>query len=160
MFIWIKEKMCVKEEVSSKEKHNEWLHLLVAFRRQLEARLAEKIKPVENDEFKIWHLPVLVNITEQGVTNKELIERLRLSKQALSKAQRELKRFGYITIDQGEDDKRTHLVLLTEKGTNLAKERRQWLGEVEQEYETVLGAEKTKVLKESLTALIRYNDKN
>lgn len=146
--------------MKKKEAKADWLHLLVVFRKQLEARLAEKIKPFENEEFKLWHLPVLINISNGGATNKELLERLRLSKQALNKAQRELKQFGYITIDQGEEDKRTHLILLTEKGAKLAKSLKQWISEVEKEFENFLGTKRTMALKASLSALIDYNDKN
>jgi DNA-binding MarR family transcriptional regulator len=57
-----------------------------------------------------------------GITVTELLSILKITKQSLSRVLSRLTKDGYITAEQGPDDKRQRLLSLTDKGVSLENE--------------------------------------
>ncbi len=111
------------------------------------------------ENFKIAYMPVLVNIGPEGMGNKELAQRARVTKQAMSKVLKELLDYGYVISKVSKDDKRNSIISLTDKGKKLVILSRQCMIELMDEYRGVFGKKEFDGMLLMLHKMIEYNDK-
>ncbi len=82
-------------------------------------RIVENIRRMaEPYEFNRGELPVLVRLIKggDGITQKEILEDLSISKSTLSKTVNNLAQKGYLRKEVDPEDKRATRIYLTEKG--------------------------------------------
>lgn len=108
--------------------------------------------------FKVSYMPVLVNIGPDGMGNKELAQRARVTKQAMSKVLKELLDYGYISSKPSKEDKRNAIISLTDKGKKLVIASRQCMRQLMDEYRSVFGKKEFDDLLLMLHRMIEYND--
>jgi DNA-binding MarR family transcriptional regulator len=91
------------------------------------------------DDIEQAHLAVLQYPGPQGLRPSELAARLRISKQAVNYLLGQLERLGYLERVADPDDQRSRRIALTQRGTDAAHAIRDLVGEVERDWEGVLG---------------------
>lgn len=108
------------------------------------------------NDFKMAHVPVLMNIDVGGTTNQELAKRTKVSKQAMSKVLRELQESGYIKAKVHADDKRSITLTLTERGKKLVLNSRKRMILLHEDFNKLFGEKKFNELIDHLLQIIHY----
>ncbi|MBN8677972.1 MAG: MarR family transcriptional regulator [Chitinophagales bacterium] len=70
-------------------------------------------------EMKMIYFGFMANLHPDGSTSKEISERMRVSKQAISKLIQEIEQLGFIELHPHQTDRRASVIRLTEKGNDL-----------------------------------------
>ena len=100
-------------------------------------------------EFNRGELPVLVKLIKRGdgITQKEILEDLPISKSTLSTTVNNLAQKGYLRKEVDPEDKRATRIYLTEKG----KEKKNVLNEIGEKVEKTMVRSFSEEKKEKLT---------
>ena len=136
-----------------------WGKALSISKKQFDEWVIRKLYSQGYHEFKIAYIPVLVNIGPEGTGNKELAQRTRVTKQAVSKVLKDLEDYGYITSKPAKDDKRNSIISLTDKGKKLVIASRICMRELMDDYRREFGAKEFDHLLLMLQRMIEYNDR-
>jgi DNA-binding MarR family transcriptional regulator len=105
------------------------------------------------DDIEQAHLAVLQYPGPQGLRPSELAARLRMSKQAVNYLLGQLERLGYLERVADPDDQRSRRIALTKRGTDAAHAIRDLVGEVERDWEGLLGRRRFAELRALLVEL-------
>lgn len=120
---------------------------------ELHDRLSElgfgDIRPVHGFMFKC--------MIPSGATGMELAEYLGITKQAVSKMVDYLEKSGYVVRKPHPTDKRGKIIVLTEQGWSVVKEKEKILNDIEENWIKNIGTKRMQMLKEDLTKSI-YNE--
>jgi len=143
---------------SHAQKERSWGKILSHLKRQFDSWAMAEFAANGYEDFKMGYMPLLANITPEGITNNELARKARVTKQAMSKLVKELVSLGYVATHEHGHDKRSVEIYLTSKGKKLVISARQKLAALEKEYEDLLGKKKFDDVKEQLICIIRYHD--
>jgi DNA-binding MarR family transcriptional regulator len=135
-----------------------WAKLISLSKKQFDEWTINRLASCGYTNFKIAYMPVLVNIKIEGIGNKELAIRVRVTKQAMSKVLKELLDLGYITSKVSKEDKRNSIISLTDKGKKLVILCRQSIIELMEEYRTVFGRNEFDSVLSMLHKIMEYND--
>jgi DNA-binding MarR family transcriptional regulator len=93
-------------------------------------------------DIKIAHVPVIMNIGLEGITNTELSKRLKISRQAMSKTIRELQHLNYIIVKPSEKDKRSLLLFLSDRGMKMVVTAKKRVNKLTNTYKERVGDKK------------------
>jgi len=96
------------------------------------------------------HLVLFGNLDCGATHAARIAQRMRVSRQAISKTLRELHRLGFISLEDDPDRGNQKLVVMTERGTELALEARGELREIEAEIADQIGASAMEALRLAL----------
>ena len=107
-------------------------------------------------ELQMGYIGLLMNIDEDGITNKEMAERVHVTKQAMSKAIKELEKLEIVTTQPHESDARMSMIYLTDRGKELVIRMVKNLKEKTKEYEELLGKERFQQALETMFEIIHY----
>lgn len=138
--------------------HQNWAKLLAISKKQFDEWTISRLASCGYDNFKIAYMPVLVNIAVDGIGNKELAHRVRVTKQAMSKVLKELLDLGYISSKVSKEDKRNSVISLTDRGKKLVILCRQSIIELMDEYRAAFGKNEFDSVLAMLHKMIEYND--
>lgn len=102
--------------------------------RQVKKELQKNCTSSDSQAKKAFHRNMILMLLAEKthpVHQKELLDDIKVSPSTLSEMVSKLERDGYIRKVQGEKDKRTYLLLLTEEGkrqaeNEAAQKRKQW----------------------------------
>ncbi len=139
-------------------KPRSWGKIVNHLKREFDIWAQREYKIKGYSDFKMAHVPVLMNIDVGGTTNNELAKRIKVTKQAMSKVIRELQAMGYIKATVADGDKRSMTLNLTERGKKLVLNSRQRMIGLHQEYQKLLGEEKFNQLLDQLILIIKYHE--
>lgn len=139
-------------------KENSWGKLLTYLKRQFDQWVMDKLGEHGYTNFKIAHMPVVMNISVDGTNNNDLAKAARVTKQAMSKVLKELIELGYVTTQPDPRDKRSAIVLLTEKGKRFVLAARTCVEDLSGEYKTLLGEKNYDAMVNSMKKIIEYNE--
>src|SRR3954464_8561312 len=89
------------------QRQRSFIRLTALLKKDMDARIMEKLQQRGYTNFKLGDLPLLVNIQPEGTINNELAKRARISKQAMSKVVKNLESGGYILTRKNENDNRS-----------------------------------------------------
>ena len=124
-----------------------------AFDEWATAGLAERGYP----QFKISYFAVLMNINENGKTNKEIAAAAKVSKQAMSRFVKELVEMKLIQVTTHPEDNRSALLKLTAKGRDMVNETKDVMLQLESHYEKAIGKKAFLNYKETTARLINLH---
>lgn len=141
-------------------KERSWVKLISILKRQVDAWATAEVAKEGYDDFKLAHMPLLMNISPEGITNTELAKKARVTKQAMSKVVNELHDLGYIDTIEHDTDKRSSVIRLTVKGKKLVLAARRCVSELEAVYEQQFGKKRFEEAKDMLLQVIKYNEEN
>ena len=105
-------------------------------------------------EVKMAYMPFLMNIEIEGTTNNELAQKLRVSKQAMSKTLKELEKLNLIEAKPNPTDARSSIILLTQYGMKMVIHTRKKLDNLTKDYIAVIGKKKFYDMIDSLNIII------
>lgn len=105
-------------------------------------------------EVKTAYMPFLMNIEIEGITNNELAQKLRVSKQAMSKTLKELEKLNLIEAKPNPTDARSSIILLTTYGMKMVIHTRKKLDNLTKDYIAVIGKKKFYDMIDSLNIII------
>ena len=105
-------------------------------------------------EVKMAYMPFLMNIEIEGTTNNELAQKLRVSKQAMSKTLKELEKLNLIEAKPNPTDARSSIILLTQYGMKMVIHTRKKLDNLTKDYIAVIGKKKFYDMIDSLNTII------
>jgi len=133
--------------------------LLKILRGQFDIWVTEQLTTRHHFDFKLAHMPFIMNISIEGTNNNELARRARVTKQAMSKVSKELQDLGYIQVKEDPKDKRITIYTLTDRGKRFVIEARKCVVELMDEHRSVVGKAKYDVMLEVMAQLVEYQDK-
>lgn len=96
------------------------------------------------------HLVLFGNLDCGATHAAQIAQRMRVSRQAISKTLRELRELGFVCLEDDPDRRNQKLVVMTERGMQLALEARGDLREIESEIADQIGAAAMKALRVAL----------
>lgn len=140
-------------------KQGNWVKLISVLKHQFNEWAMARLAKSGYADFKMVYMPVLMNITPEGINNNELANHARVTKQAMSKVAKELQRMGYIKTKTDARDKRSTIIMLTERGKKLVIEARYCVKDLTDEYREVMGAAEFDRATEMLKKVLEYNDR-
>lgn len=108
-------------------------------------------------EVKIAYMPFLMNIEIDGTTNNVLAQKLRISKQAMSKTLKELENLNLIKAIPNPTDARSSIILLTTYGMKMVIHTRKKLDNLTKDYIAIIGKKKFFDMIDSLNAIIEIH---
>ena len=135
-----------------------WVKLISVLKHQFNEWAMAKLAREGFADFKMVYMPVLMNITPEGINNNELASHARVTKQAMSKVAKELQNLGYIKAKTDPRDKRSTIIMLTDRGKKLVIEARLRVCDLTNEYRKLFKASDFDKATEILTKVIAYND--
>lgn len=130
------------------------IRLLGLTKKDVDARLTEKMQMAGYKDFKIGDMVLLVNISPEGTINNELAKKARITKQAMSKVVRNLVTTGFIYTRKHETDNRATVICLTDKGKQLLIDAYECVEEIQQYYISIIGENDGQVLRDILYRLV------
>ena len=145
---------------SQQYKERSWVKLISVIKRQLDAWATVEVARQGYNDFKLGHMPLLMNISPGGITNTELAKKARVTKQAMSKVVNELLELGYIETIVHDSDKRSSVISLTVKGKQLVITARKCMLRLEAEYEQQFGKQQFEKAKDMLLKVMHYNEEH
>lgn len=109
-------------------------------------------------EFNNAHLPLLMSIDENGITNNELAEKLNITKQASSKTIKALEQAGLVKSEKDNQDARASKIYLTQQGRELSEHIKSQVLNLEEQYKKVVGAKNYETTMDTMLKLIEYHE--
>ncbi|MEK6548213.1 MAG: MarR family transcriptional regulator, partial [Bacteroidota bacterium] len=110
--------------------------------------------------FKVGHIMVMMQIKAEGIKASEIVKKVNVSKQAISKLVHELENKGLLTIIQHPQDQRATLLQLTQEGQAFLEALNLCRNKVEQELFQVIGEQKLGEIKSILEELLIHYEEN
>jgi DNA-binding MarR family transcriptional regulator len=140
-------------------KIHSWGKIVTYLKRQFDFWTTEQLILHGYKNFKIAYMPVLMNVSVNGTNNNELAKRARVSKQAMSKVIKELTLYGYIKTKTDPNDKRSSIVMFTEKGKRFVIDARLCVKDLMDEYRKEFGKSQFDETTKTLLKIIEFNDR-
>lgn len=103
-------------------------------------------------------MPYFMNIGYSGISNVELVSKIKVSKQGVSKNVKELESQGLVYTAKNENDARSMMIFLTERGIILFEALRKKAEEISAEYVKLLGQKKYDQLIDSLIKIAEFHE--
>jgi DNA-binding MarR family transcriptional regulator len=126
----------------------------VALDNLVPARLVER----GHDAIRPAHSAVFEYLDETGTTVSQLADRARMTKQAMAELVEHLEAHGYVVRQPNPADRRSKLVLPTERGMEIVAIAQAMVPEVEQLAERAVGARRLADLRQDLQAIQQVTD--
>lgn len=126
--------------------------LLLLARRDFLNRLAKKLHTDGNTSI-LSRSRLLPYIDIDGTRSIELARRLGVTKQAVARMVRELEEEGLLTRSADPTDGRAFRVVFTQAGLRYLARMHVAINEIEREYEQAFGAERVRLVRETLSAI-------
>ena len=104
------------------ELSRDWIKATYSLKKSLDNWAFNNLQDLWDGEFQSSFMQFLINIDKNGSTNSELAKKCGISKQAMSKIISKLAILELIVLNSSEKDKRSQLIILTDKGEYLANE--------------------------------------
>jgi DNA-binding MarR family transcriptional regulator len=139
------------------KKYN-WGKLLTLSKRQFDEWATAKLASHGYEDFRMAHMPILMNIKAEGTNNNELAGHARVTKQAMSKVAKELQQMGYIKSKTSAEDKRNTIFTLTERGKKLVLQARLAMKELMDTYRKEFGKEEFDRTLKLMTQIMEFTD--
>jgi DNA-binding MarR family transcriptional regulator len=143
--------------LTQQKRNRSWGKIIYQLKKQLDAWAKLELASYGHHHFKTAHLPFIMNINVEGITNNELAKIVGISKQGMSKVVKELQQLSYITLLVDKKDKRSAHIFLTPKGKKFVLRARQRIAALEVAYQKEIGKKNFEQLKDSLLKIVLYN---
>ena len=128
-------------------------HLLQRPAHHFEVMLIERQHASGYVDVTVAHTAVFSTIDLAGTPIGVLAQRAGVTKQAMSQLVADLVAKGYVERREDPNDRRSRIVLLTEKGMEAIRSARHHVAAIEREYRHVLGSERFETLCELLSEI-------
>ncbi|WP_052496181.1 MarR family winged helix-turn-helix transcriptional regulator [Pedobacter lusitanus] len=92
--------------------------------------------------YNMTYMPYFMSIGHTGISNHELVQKIMVTKQAVSKTVKELERLGLVYSRKSETDARSIMIFLTGEGKTLYEAISEMANKITGEYVKLIGAKK------------------
>lgn len=116
--------------------------VLYILRRYTDKAASSYLGQIMPGDFNITFLPYFMNIGFDGISNHDLVNKIMVTKQGVSKTVKELERLGLVYTGKSATDARSIMIHLTEKGKNLYTSITKMADNITDEYVSLIGAKK------------------
>ncbi len=137
-----------------------WGKIISISKRQYDTWVIKELSSHGYDDFTLSHLPLIMNIKPEGTNNNELASIAKISKQAMSKVVKDLLEKEYIETNIDDNDKRSTIIALTDKGKRFVIKARYCVRDLMEVYKNLLGKKEYEQMINSLTKIMDYNEKH
>lgn len=134
-----------------------WQRLIFNLRKHLDNWAHNNIKPYWG-QMKISYMPVICNITVDGITMTELSRLSMISKQNMSRTIHELEENGMITSVANSADKRSDILMLTKSGKQFLLEANQDVFNLSNIYKNLVGEKDLETALNVLNRIIEFHE--
>lgn len=127
--------------------------LLWRVKRYLDNYVEPKLHAQGYTDFKMSYLMFLANITETGITNRELAQKACVTKQMMSKIVSLLEAEGYIYIEKHPTDSRSSIIFLNQRGKDMFLSLRNSMQEARDHFDALVGHARMETMIDTLVEL-------
>lgn len=128
--------------------------LLIQTFQRFEERLVERLRGSGFEHVTMAHLSALRHLDIEGLRIGDLASDAGVTKQAMGQMVKELERRGWVEVCPDPTDGRARRVCYTDDGLQLIRAAQGNVGELEREFQAVLGEESYAALRSGLTRLL------
>jgi len=132
--------------------------LLYILKRQTDKMAASKLATIVSGDFNITYMPYFMNIGNEGISNHELVHKIKVTKQGVSKTVKELERLGLVYTAKAENDARSIMIYLTDEGKSLYSSIYTFADEAKAKYVELIGAKKYEQFIDTIVKLSDWHE--
>jgi DNA-binding MarR family transcriptional regulator len=110
------------------------------------------------EDFNMTYMPFFMNIGSEGVSNNEIAEKMRVTKQAASRIIRELEAYGMVRGEKSDSDGRSVKLYLTEEGKKFQELVANEAYLLKKEYVKTIGRERYQIAMDVLKEIIDFHE--
>lgn len=132
-----------------------WLYML---KRQTDKMASTRLADLVPGDFNSTYLPYFMNIGEEGISNHDLVHKIMVTKQGVSKTVKELERLELVYTGKSDTDARSIMIYLTASGLDLHRAVCKMADEATAEYIKLIGAKKYDQFIDTLIKLSEYHE--
>jgi DNA-binding MarR family transcriptional regulator len=133
--------------------------LIYILKRLTDKGAARHLSALVKEDFNMTFMPYFMNIGMKGISNHDLVSKIKVTKQGVSKTVKELERLGLVYTGKSETDARSIMIFLTKEGKALHEAINIMTEEMTQDYKRIVGAKKYEQMLDALQLLIAYHEK-
>ncbi|WP_187294694.1 MarR family winged helix-turn-helix transcriptional regulator [Chitinophaga pinensis] len=148
----------MKEKNKSTDKDDNLFATLYILKRAMDDWGSRNIANWGYENFNITYMPFFMNIGNEGVSNNEIAEKMRVTKQAASRIVRELEASGLVRGEKSDSDGRSVKLYLTEEGHKFQEIAKNEAKILRKEYVKVIGRERYETAVDVLKELIAFHE--
>ena len=108
--------------------------------------------------FNVTFMPYFMSIGNDGISNHALVNKIKVTKQAVSKTVKELESLGLVYTGKSENDARSIMIFLTPEGKVLYTAVRKMADELSEEYARFIGIKKYDQFIDTLIRLVSFHE--
>jgi DNA-binding MarR family transcriptional regulator len=135
-----------------------WARLMWAGKRLFERSIQQAMNASGIGPFKFSYIPFLASISLKSITNRELAQRAKVPKQAMSRTVKELEEQGLIRTEKNQKDGRSVKISLTIEGQKHLLTIKREQHRLMDEYKRVVGEEHFNIAVDVLRQIIAYHE--
>lgn len=132
--------------------------LIFNVKRQTDKLASVKLGDLVPGDFNITFMPYFMNIGLEGISNHELVHKIMVTKQGVSKTVKELERLGLVYTGKSEIDARSIMIYLTDAGKALYEAVSRMAEEATEDYIKAIGAKKYEQFIDTLIKISEYHE--
>ncbi len=149
----------VQENIIAEDANRIACKLVYLLKRYTDEWIDQRLCCGQNVDFNTSHLPLLMSIGRNGISNNKLADKLNVTKQASSKVIKELEAAGLVQSDKSEADARVVLIMLTLQGEKLYSHIKNQIIELEEQYKKEVGAKNYELAIDVMLKLIDFHER-
>ena len=116
--------------------------LMHRLKRHLDVWAVSHLAEINSINFNLTYMPYFMNIGDSGISNLDLVNKIKVTKQGVGKNVKELEKLGLVSTEKSETDARSNMIYLTDEGRKFYAAVRQMTNELTQEYVHLIGEKK------------------
>jgi DNA-binding MarR family transcriptional regulator len=113
--------------------------LMYRLRRHLDKWAVSHLAEMNSINFNLTYMPYFMNIGNDGISNLDLVNKIKVTKQGVGKIVKELEKLGLVTTEKSETDARSNMIYLTEEGRKFYDAVREMTNELTETYIKLIG---------------------
>lgn len=133
--------------------------LLYMLKRQTDKAASTYLENLIPGDFNLTFLPYFMNIGMEGISNHDLVHKIKVTKQGVSKTVKELERLGVAYTGKSESDARSIMIFLTAEGKTLFKSICKMADDMTDDYIKLVGAKRYEQFIDTIIMLTEYHEK-
>lgn len=150
--------MAMKEKNKIKGQEDNLFATLYILKRAMDDWGGRNIAHLGYESFNMTYMPFFMSIGSEGISNNEIAEKMRVTKQAASRIVRELEASGMVRGEKSDSDGRSVKLYLTEEGQKFQDLAANEAKQLKKEYVKAIGRERYETTVNVLNELIDFHE--
>lgn len=133
--------------------------LIYMLKRLSDKWVSNNLSKITSSGFNPTYLPYFMNIGVEGISNHELVNKIKVTKQGVSKTVKELENMGLVHAVKSETDARSIMIYLTEDGRSLFNLIKSSAFDLHKEYRNLVGNKNFETTVNTLMKIIDFHER-